>query len=494
MAIVGGDQNSQATNEEIQRCKEKIDRNKDFILINIICEQKEIALQMEFILGHQNKAPLMDAVKSYQPTIVILDRYTKHKKFFMDNLKCCICRVRHHNTIGILRGPPKLTYEEMLGPEISCNLNTFKSQHEFFSFCCSVRKDDEMDVETSVLTTNYGEALSSATYECLESKCTRSLKFGREPKVFDHSEIEAATEKFSSENFLFEGGFGLVYRGRLEGGQYIAVKKQKGERDKESRFEVELLSYAQHINLVNLLGYCDEVDQQLLVYEYVCNGSLDEHLHKCAKPLPWNYRQKIAEGTAKGLRYLHEEYREGCIVHRDVRPKNILLTHDFEPKIFGLATSQKTCEVDTQTRVVGTFGYLAPEYTESGKVSTKTDVYSFGMVLLELITGRSPLDRTCPGQNLIAWARPLLKYKRYHDLVDPLIMDSHDVYELYCMVRAANLCLRKDPDSRPSMSQVLQILEGNMMNQLHEDFVAMNCTQTHAEMNPFALHDDMIPV
>ncbi|XP_057870225.2 inactive protein kinase SELMODRAFT_444075 isoform X1 [Cryptomeria japonica] len=585
--------------EERQRKKEEFDRNEELMNIQRQCEMKQIQYQVEVKAGASTKVIAVDGIKACepQPTLVILDRHMKEKKYFLEKLKCNILRVKRNNTIEMLRGPFKasFTYDEML-PELSyssfhlttpVNTNAAKDDQKvqfelpvriedtiskaksMNNLCCPSgspvpdialdtnadnpmqilrsKSDSKLDInkaadattnvdqvspvqftlshllnserstetsESSNLSAIPGQDLvrelstvdslshslnpkitntevpsSSSSYKISECEICkyRSPNIGRELKSFDYSEIQAATNNFSSENFISEGGFGLVYKGRLEDGQHIAVKQHKeasSQGEKEFRSEVEVLSYAQHKNLVTLLGFCSQDNHRLLVYEYVCNGSLDKHLSNKATPLQWKYRKKIAEGTARGLRYLHEECRGGCIVHRDMRPNNILVTHDFEPMVgdFGLARSQKPLEADNETRVVGSFGYLAPEYAESGKVSTKTDVYSFGMVLLELITGRKALDRTLPGQSLLAWARPLLDDRRYHELIDPLLMDSHDVHELYCMVRAAGLCLRKDPTSRPTMNQVVKILEGSMMNQLEEDSPTMGGSESFIQM------------
>ncbi|KAG6547992.1 hypothetical protein Mapa_010814 [Marchantia paleacea] len=297
----------------------------------------------------------------------------------------------------------------------------------------------------------------------------KSPEFGRPPRKFTYAELEVATSNFSPENFLAEGGFGFVYKGVLKEGQAVAVKQHKlasSQGDMEFCSEVEVLSCAQHRNLVTLIGYCVENRRRLLVYEFVCNGSLDWHLSsRNSNVLEWQARQKIAVGAARGLRYLHEECRVGCIVHRDMRPNNILLTHDFVPMVgdFGLARWQPNGDTAVETRVIGTLGYLAPEYAETGQITEKADVYSFGVVLLELITGRKAIDvsRSRGQQCLTEWARPLLEERATHELLDPRLETSYDDYELYCMVHAASLCIRKEPSMRPKMSQVLRILEGD---------------------------------
>ncbi|KAK3220176.1 hypothetical protein Dsin_014146 [Dipteronia sinensis] len=295
--------------------------------------------------------------------------------------------------------------------------------------------------------------------------------FGKPPRWFSYAELELATGGFSQANFLAEGGFGSVHRGVLPDGQAVAVKQHKlasSQGDVEFCSEVEVLSCAQHRNVVMLIGFCIENRRRLLVYEYICNGSLDSHLYgRHQEPLEWSSRQKVAVGAARGLRYLHEECRVGCIVHRDMRPNNILLTHDFEPLVgdFGLARWQPDGDTGVDTRVIGTFGYLAPEYAQSGQITEKADVYSFGVVLVELVTGRKAVDLNRPkGQQcLTEWARPLLEEYAIDELVDPRLENRYSEHEVYCMLHAASLCIRRDPHSRPRMSQVLRILEGDMI-------------------------------
>ncbi|XP_039002860.1 probable serine/threonine-protein kinase PBL23 [Hibiscus syriacus] len=294
------------------------------------------------------------------------------------------------------------------------------------------------------------------------SRC--SICKNRRPRIgwmrdFTYAELLAATEGFNDNNFLSEGGFGSVYKGEFNGLK-IAVKQYKYnaslQGEKEFKSEVNVLRTARHENLVMLVGSCSEGNHRLLVYEYICNGSLDLHLSKYSRrPLSWEKRVKIALEAARGLQYLHKNN----IIHRDMRPNNILVTHEFETMLgdFGLARTQhedSDKSSETITRVVGTLGYLAPEYAECGKVSTKMDVYSFGVVLLQLITGMKTTDKRLGGKSLVGWARPLLKDRNYPDLIDDRIIDSHDVHQLFWMVRVAEKCLTKDPKKRLSMDKV----------------------------------------
>ncbi|KAI6695484.1 hypothetical protein NL676_023194 [Syzygium grande] len=290
------------------------------------------------------------------------------------------------------------------------------------------------------------------------------------PRKFSYEEIERATNKFAAENFLAEGGFGPVYRGVLADGQVIAVKQHKflsAQGASEFCSEIEVLSCAQHKNLVMLVGYCIETEW-LLIYEFACNGSLDKHLYgkESSELLTWPNRMKVAIGAARGLRYLHEDCRVGCIIHRDFRPNNILLTHDFEPMVgdFGLARWQADGQAAEETRVVGAFGYLAPEYTQTGLITEKADVYAYGIVLLELLSGFKATDfsRSTGKQFVSDWGLPLLKRGMINGIIDPQLLDKCVKWEVDAMMHAAELCLSPLPEQRPRMSQVLKILDGDM--------------------------------
>lgn len=283
--------------------------------------------------------------------------------------------------------------------------------------------------------------------------------FGKPLKQFDYEELIEVTDGFSNINFLAEGRFGKVYRGVLRDGQVVAVKKLKfvgSQGDADFCREVCVLSCAQHRNVVLLIGFCVEGKTRLLVYEYICDGSLDFHLHGNKRtPLDWQCRQKIAIGAARGLRYLHEDCRVGCIIHRDMRPSNVLLTHDHEPLVadIGLARLHND-SVICEERVFGTIGYLAPEYFNCGEITEKADIYAFGLILLELITGRKIIDLQLePAEVLV----------NIYQLLDPCL--SHYQFpelplEVQAMSHVAFLCLQQDPESRPPMSKVLRILEG----------------------------------
>ncbi|ONK63074.1 uncharacterized protein A4U43_C07F11140 [Asparagus officinalis] len=216
---------------------------------------------------------------------------------------------------------------------------------------------------------------------------------------FTLRDLELATNRFAKDNVLGEGGYGVVYRGHLINGTPVAVKKllnNLGQAEKEFRVEVEAIGHVRHKNLVRLLGYCVEGTQRMLVYEYVNNGNLEQWLHGAMRQrgfLTWEARIKILLGTAKALAYLHEAI-EPKVVHRDIKSSNILIDDEFNAKVsdFGLAKLLGAGKSHVTTRVMGTFGYVAPEYANTGLLNEKSDVYSFGVVLLEAITGRDPVD------------------------------------------------------------------------------------------------------
>ncbi|XP_062207670.1 probable serine/threonine-protein kinase PBL18 [Phragmites australis] len=315
------------------------------------------------------------------------------------------------------------------------------------------------------------EANMSSPYDPSERPilCTgcglKSVLYIKESMKFPFSEIQAATSDFSKEQLLGEGGFGHVYKGQLKDGQVIAAKLRKEASSQgytEFFSEVHVLSFARHQNIVMLLGYCCKESYNILVYEYICNNSLEWHLFdKTSNLLEWHNRHAIALGIAKGLRFLHEECRAGPIIHRDLRPSNVLLTHDFVPMLgdFGLA-KWKAGNDSIMTRILGQSGYLAPEYAEYGIVSVRTDVYAFGIVLFQLISGRKVLDEFgghCT--HILQWAEPLVESLALHELIDDRIKDTYDTYGLYHLARAAYLCVRTNPEQRPSMGEVVRLIE-----------------------------------
>ncbi|KAK9114666.1 LOW QUALITY PROTEIN: hypothetical protein Syun_021463 [Stephania yunnanensis] len=295
---------------------------------------------------------------------------------------------------------------------------------------------------------------------------------GNSRSWFTYEELVQATNGFSAENLLGEGGFGPVYKGYLSDGREVAVKQLKigsSQGEREFTAEVEIISRVHHRHLVSLVGYCVSDKQRLLVYDYLPNNTLYYHLHGEDRPvMDWATRFKVAAGAARGIAYLHEDCHPR-IIHRDIKSSNILLDYNFDARVsdFGLARlAQDTC-THVSTRVVGTFGYMAPEYASSGKLTEKSDVFSFGVVLLELITGRKPVDASQPlgDESLVEWARPLLGhtldngFEGLEDLVDPRLEKNYIDVEMFRMIEVAAACVRHSAVKRPRMGLVMRALD-----------------------------------
>ncbi|KAK4750564.1 hypothetical protein SAY87_004046 [Trapa incisa] len=287
---------------------------------------------------------------------------------------------------------------------------------------------------------------------------------------FTFRELATATKNFKEMNLIGEGGFGKVYKGRLESGEAVAVKQLNHDGlqgFQEFIMEVLMLSLLHHPHLVTLIGYCTDGDQRLLVYEYMPKGSLENHLFNLGPdqtPLNWSTRMKIAVGAAKGLEYLHCKANPP-VIYRDLKSANILLDNEFNPKLsdFGLAKLGPVGDnTHVSTRVMGTYGYCAPEYAMSGKLTLKSDIYSFGVVLLELITGRTAIDsRRKPGeQNLVAWSRQYLKDRRkFLLLADPLLEGRFPTRCLHHAIAITAMCLQEQPTFRPLIADIVVALE-----------------------------------
>ncbi|KAM1342216.1 hypothetical protein ACFX2F_006566 [Malus domestica] len=293
---------------------------------------------------------------------------------------------------------------------------------------------------------------------------------------FSYFELESATNKFSDSNLIGLGGSSYVYRGQLNDGEVVAVKRLKALKgpDMDSVFltEIEMLARLNHFNVVPLLGYCFETHgknvERLLIFEYMDNGNLRDCLNGDeGKNMDWVTRVSIAIGAARGLEYLHEAAAPR-ILHRDVKSTNILLDENWQAKItdLGMAKRLKADGVPSTSsspaRMQGTFGYFAPEYAIAGRASLESDVFSFGVVLLELITGRKPIHKsTTKGEeSLVIWAAPRLLDSRrvITELADPDLNGNFPEEEMQIMAYLAKECLLLDPDARPNMSEVVQIL------------------------------------
>ncbi|KAL1221653.1 putative LRR receptor-like serine/threonine-protein kinase [Cardamine amara subsp. amara] len=284
-------------------------------------------------------------------------------------------------------------------------------------------------------------------------------------KRFTYSEVVAFTDNF--ERVLGEGGFGVVYHGSLNGTQPVAVKllsQSSVQGYKEFKAEVELLLRVHHVNLVSLVGYCDEESHLALLYEYAPNGDLRQHLsgERGGSPLKWSSRLKIVVETAQGLEYLHT----GCqppMVHRDVKTTNILLDEHFQAKLadFGLSRSFSIGgETHVSTAVAGTPGYLDPEYYRTNRLNEKSDVYSFGIVLLEIITSRPVIQQTREKPHIAAWVGYMLTKGDIENIVDPRLNRDYDPTSLWKVLEIAMSCVNPTSDKRPNMSQVTNKLKG----------------------------------
>ncbi|KAH9602974.1 hypothetical protein KSS87_000504 [Heliosperma pusillum] len=297
-------------------------------------------------------------------------------------------------------------------------------------------------------------------------------------KNFSYNDLRTATRNFRPDSVLGEGGFGCVYKGWLDEhslapakpglGMVIAVKRlnQEGfQGHKEWLTEINYLGQLRHHNLVNLIGYCLEDEHRLLIYEFMPRGSLENHLFRRSsyfEPLSWNLRMKVALGAAKGLAFLHSP--ETKVIYRDFKPSNILLDSNFDAKLsdFGLAKDGPFDEKSyVSTRVMGTHGYAAPEYLSTGHLTTKNDVYGFGVVLLEIMTGKRVLDptRSSREQDLVEWARPHLRKGKISRIMDSRIQGQYSSRSAKAIANLVVQCISVDPRFRPNMDQVVSLLE-----------------------------------
>nr|XP_027187003.1 probable serine/threonine-protein kinase PBL6 [Cicer arietinum] len=539
--------NKKIIEENYTKRKNDYHMNRYINKLSDYCQMNEIEFQLEVLVGPASQV-ISEAARKFQPTSLILDRQIhRNMKNFMDRIPCGMYRITSDNSIEKLKDPKSaatkfaekqenISYSEMIpgSSDDGVSLHMSKSSSnvdlsastgvsspwstdasssvigssqyvlqkyqvgEFFPNIEQEKQGSLFDIsenqETSRTELNQKAILiDNEAYHLVEDDFTnpvcsvcnnRRLKIGSK-RDFSYIELYTATQGFSAKNFLSEGGFGSVYKGQLNG-MTIAVKQHKSasfQGEKEFKSEVNVLRKARHENVVMLIGSCSEGNNRLLVYEYVCNGSLDQHLSEHSRsPLTWEDRIKVAIGAARGLLYLHKNN----IVHRDVRPNNILVTHDHQPLIgdFGLARTHNK-DLTHSTEVVGTWGYLAPEYAEYGKVSSRTDVYSFGVVLLQLITGMRTTDKRLGGRSLVGWARPLLRERNYPDLIDERIIDTHDYHQLFWMVRLAEKCLSRDPKKRLSMVAVVNALtdisEGNTCDLVTGDYSPARSDSSYSE-------------
>ncbi|MBA0598791.1 hypothetical protein Gorai_005035, partial [Gossypium raimondii] len=282
-------------------------------------------------------------------------------------------------------------------------------------------------------------------------------------------ELLKATDNFNQENIIGCGGFGLVYKAILADGTKLAVKKLSGDfglMEREFKAEVEALSTAQHENLVSLQGYCVHEGFRLLIYSYMENGSLDYWLHEKENgpsQLDWQTRLKIARGASNGLAYMHQ-ICEPHIVHRDIKSSNILLDDKFEAHVadFGLSRLILPYHTHVTTELVGTLGYIPPEYGQAWVATLRGDVYSFGVVMLELLTGKRPVDMSRPktSRELVSWVQRLRSEGKQDEVFDPLLKGKGSDEEMLQVLDVACLCINQNPFKRPTIQEVVEWLKG----------------------------------
>ncbi|XP_061350366.1 BRASSINOSTEROID INSENSITIVE 1-associated receptor kinase 1-like isoform X2 [Gastrolobium bilobum] len=292
-------------------------------------------------------------------------------------------------------------------------------------------------------------------------------------KKFSLRELQFATDNFNNKNILGSGGFGKVYKARLADGTLVAVKRlkeihtQSGELQFQT--EVKMISMAVHRNLLRLRGFCMTPTERLLVFPFMVNGSVASCLRdrpQSQPPLEWSIRKRIALGAARGLAYLHDHCKPK-IIHRDVKAANILLDEEFEAVVgdFGIAKLMDYTDTHVTTAVLGTIGHIAPEYLSTGKPSEKTDVYGYGVTLLEIITGQRAFDLARLANDddfmLLDWVKGLLIDKRLETVVDPDLKGNYDEEEVEQLIQVALLCTQGSPLERPKMSEVVRMLEGD---------------------------------
>ncbi|XP_027359331.1 somatic embryogenesis receptor kinase 2-like isoform X3 [Abrus precatorius] len=322
-------------------------------------------------------------------------------------------------------------------------------------------------------------------------------------KRFSLRELQVATDTFSNKNILGRGGFGKVYKGRLADGSLVAVKRLKEERtpggELQFQTEIEMISMAVHRNLLRLRGFCMTPTERLLVYPYMANGSVASCLRERPahqQPLNWPTRKQIALGSARGLSYLHD-HCDPKIIHRDVKAANILLDEVFEAVVgdFGLAKLIDYKDTHVTTAVRGTIGHIAPEYLSTGKSSEKTDVFGYGIMLLELITGQRAFDLARLANDddvmLLDWVKGLLKEKKLEMLVDPDLHNNYIEAEVEQLIQVALLCTQGSPMDRPKMSEVVQMLEGDGLAERWDEWQKVEVLRQEVELLPHP-HSDWI--
>uniref|UniRef100_A0A7N0URW3 Protein kinase domain-containing protein n=1 Tax=Kalanchoe fedtschenkoi TaxID=63787 RepID=A0A7N0URW3_KALFE len=301
----------------------------------------------------------------------------------------------------------------------------------------------------------------------VSSKWSTAAAKKRRVAFIEYEILESGTNGFCHETILGEGRSSSVYQAQLEDDSFVAVKRfTAGDANagRQCQNEMKLLSRVRHPNIISLRGFCAHEEAKLLVYELMPNGSLSSQLHGPARgrTLSWHTRMKIALDTARGLEYLHERCRPR-VIHRDLQSSNILLDYKFNAKLkgFGLAVTANEAQNADSIELPGTPGYVAPEYLQDGKLTEKSDVYAYGVILLELLFGRKAVEELSPGlsQSIVFWAIPQLTDRsKLPNIVDPVIKDTMDLKHLYQVAAVAVLCVQQEPSYRPLITDVLYSL------------------------------------
>ncbi|KAI4314584.1 hypothetical protein L6164_027474 [Bauhinia variegata] len=296
---------------------------------------------------------------------------------------------------------------------------------------------------------------------------------------YSSKDIIKKLETLNEEHIIGCGGFGTVYKLAMDDGNIFALKRIVKLNEGFDRFferELEILGSIKHRHLVNLRGYCNSPASKLLIYDYLAGGSLDEALHEKSEQLDWDSRLNIIMGAAKGLAYLHHDCSPR-IIHRDIKSSNILLEGNLDARVsdFGLAKLLEDEESHITTIVAGTFGYLAPEYMQSGRATEKTDVYSFGVLVLEVLSGKRPTDASFieKGLNIVGWLNFLITENRQREIADPQC-EGVQSESLDALLSVAIQCVSSSPEDRPTMHRVVQVLESEVMTPCPSDFYDSN--------------------
>ncbi|KAK1396626.1 putative serine/threonine-protein kinase PBL6 [Heracleum sosnowskyi] len=499
--------NHETVQDIIARKMEEYQNSIEHIRITKLYHMQKVLFNIMVLdAGPSAKVVALEAARQLSATWVILDRkIKKDQRYFLEKLSCGISRMKRYNNVEKLRGPKgteirrnlsaiRCSYDEMLpGPDecddlfsielfpidLSSSEGSTKSTTSSFGGDMSTAYFDlgengRIATEANVNYLDNTITCNNSTEESIRCLKTKDMSDNslcsickmRRPSVsleceYSYAMLIDATSGFSPSNLISAGDHGAVYRGTLLNEVNIAIKEQKYasfQWEKKYESEVEVIKNIRHNNVVMLLGSCSEDNKRFLIFEYVCNGSLNQHIaDQSCRPMTWKERLKIVLGASRGLSCLHRNN----IIHRDIRPKNILLTHDHEPLLggFGLARTEHKSDHSCNHQVIDTCGYLAPEYAESGHLTTKADVYAFGVVLLELATGRSSREKIVEKRNLLEWARPLIKERQYAELIDPRIVGPSEAYQFLLMMRLTEKCLCEDPQKRLSMDEVVLTLE-----------------------------------